>query len=258
MGRTIIGIAILVRALGSSQPAHADFEAGQRAWDAGRTDEALTRWRAAADAGDRRAMLALGRSHLQGLGVIQDYVEAHKWFNLAASRGEAAAQAERDALAAKMTPAQVAKAQERAASWRPGAGRAEGTTDGSASQSIPAASAPGTTMQATAAPPAPDSAADVGPPPPRAIREAQALLGALGYRPGPADGIWGERTAGAYGAFLRDAGLPAAEVLTPEALRAMRAIAKRKGAADAGRAETAAADAPRAPPRAPVPPDALH
>ena len=36
-------------------------------------------------------MLVLGRLHLQGLGVIQDFVEAHKWLNLAASRGEAAA-----------------------------------------------------------------------------------------------------------------------------------------------------------------------
>ena len=99
----------------------ADFEAGQHAWDAGQTEEALTEWRAAAEAGDRRAMLALGRLHLQGLGVVQDYVEAHKWLNLAASRGEAAALEERDALASKMTPAQVATAQQRAAAWRPGA-----------------------------------------------------------------------------------------------------------------------------------------
>ncbi|MCY4467937.1 MAG: SUMF1/EgtB/PvdO family nonheme iron enzyme [Thiotrichales bacterium] len=93
--------------------------------------------------------------------------------------------------------------------------------------------------------------------PPEAIREAQALLGALGYRPGPADGIWGRRTGAAYQAFLRDAGLPAAEILTPEALRAMRAIAEREGAAEAGQPATAAADTPPAPP-APVPPDALH
>ena len=53
------------------------------------------------------------------------------------------------------------------------------------------------------------------------------LLGA--YRLGPADGIWGARTGKAYRAFLRDAGLPTAEMLTPEALRALRAIAKRRG-----------------------------
>ena len=132
--------------------------------------------------------------------MVQDYVQAHVWLNLAASRGEAAALGEREAVAAKMTREQIATAQERAAAWRLGASRAAGAPE-----------------------------ADGGPgevaPSPRAIREAQALLVALGYRPGPADGIWGRRTGRAYQAFLRDAGLPATEALTPEALRAMRAAA---------------------------------
>ena len=67
--------------------ARADYEAGQRAFDAGDTGEAISQWRAAASAEDRRAMLALARLYTRGLGVLQDYVEAHKWFNLAASRG---------------------------------------------------------------------------------------------------------------------------------------------------------------------------
>ena len=108
MGRTTTAMVVLVLALVAAQPARADYEAGQKAWDAGSVGEALIQWRAAADAGDRRAMLALGRLYLQGLGVIQDYVEAHKWLNLAASRGEVAALEERDALAAQMTPAQIA------------------------------------------------------------------------------------------------------------------------------------------------------
>ena len=108
------------------------------------------------------------------------------------------------------------------------------------------------------------AATDAGPPPPRAIREAQALLAGLGYAPGPADGVWGRRTGQAYRAFLRDAGLPDAERLTPEALRALRAIAKRAGVTP-GRATTAAPAAPRASsgagtprPAAAVAPDALH
>ena len=129
MGRTTTAMVVLVLALVAAQPARADYEAGQKAWDAGSVGEALIQWRAAADAGDRRAMLALGRLYLQGLGVIQDYVEAHKWLNLAASRGEVAALEERDALAAQMTPAQIATAQERAATWRPGAGRADGARE---------------------------------------------------------------------------------------------------------------------------------
>ena len=214
----------------------------------------MVQWQAAADAGDRRAMLALGRLHAQGLGVIQDYVEAHKWLNLAASRGEAEALKERDVLAAQMTPAQIATAQERAAAWRPGGSRADGAQETIGAQAAAPVSAP-----------AGASGSDAGPPPPRAIHEAQELLGALGYRPGPADGVWGRRTGAAYQAFLRDSGLPASETLTPEALRAMRAIAGRGDArAKAGPGTTAAADATPAPaetsaPRpAPVRPDALH
>ena len=133
MIRNTIRMAILAAAFISSLPAWADYEARQRAWDAGSVDEALTQWRAAADAGDQRAMRALGRLYLQGLGVIQDYVEAHKWSNLAASRGEAAALEERDALAAKMTPEERAEALRamRAVAGRGGAAGAEtghGTT----------------------------------------------------------------------------------------------------------------------------------
>ena len=256
METTRLAMTVLVVALVATQPARADYEAGQRAWDAGRPDEAVVQWQAAADAGDRRAMLALGRRYFQGLGVIQDYVEAHKWLNLAASRGETAALKERDALAARMTSAQVAAAQERAAAWRPGGIQAGVAQEGTGTQAAPAAPTPA---------PVAGSDSDEGSPPPRAIREAQTLLGALGYRPGPADGVWGRRTGEAYRAFLRDSGLPASETLTPKALRAMRAVAGRGDAsADTGPGTTAAADTVQAPaqtsaPRpAPVRPDALH
>ncbi len=63
-------------------------------------------------------MLALGRLYVQGLGVPQDYVLAHMWFNLAASRGEMEALKEREAVGARMMPQQVAAAQERARGWR--------------------------------------------------------------------------------------------------------------------------------------------
>ena len=127
MIRNAIRTKILAVALIGAPAALTDDAAGQQAWDAGRPAEALSEWRAAANAGDRRAMLALGRRYAQGLGVVQDYEEAHKWLDLAASLGEAAAVEERDALAARMTPQQVATAQERAAAWRPGANRAAGT-----------------------------------------------------------------------------------------------------------------------------------
>ena len=114
-----IRLAVLLMAVVSAPSAWADYKAGQRAWDEGRPDAALTEWQSAAASGDRRAMLALGRLFVQGLGAPQDYVEAHKWLNLAASRGEAAASKERDALTAKMTLEQVATAQAQATAWRP-------------------------------------------------------------------------------------------------------------------------------------------
>ena len=119
MLRITVNTMLVVLALLVVLSARADYEAGRQAWDAGRTHEALAQWQASAATGDPRAMLALGRLHLQGLGVLQDYVEAHKWFNLAASRGDAQALAERDALTEKMTPAQVAEAQALARTWRP-------------------------------------------------------------------------------------------------------------------------------------------
>ena len=205
MNKIAIQTTVWVLTLLAAFSVWADYESGQQAWESGRPAEALVEWQAAADEGDRRAMLALGRLYLQGVGVLQNYVEAHKWFNLAASRGEMDAVAERDALAQKMTAEERAEAQKRALSWQPGASRSVETT------------------------PAATQTQNAGVPPPHAIQEAQQLLKALGYTPGPADGLWGKRTGRAHQAFLRDAGLPAADVLTPESLNAMRTIAKRQG-----------------------------
>ena len=62
----------------------------------------------------------------KGQGVPQDYVQAHMWFNLAASRFSASetkkrdiAVGKRDVLAFLMTPAQLAEAQRLAREWKP-------------------------------------------------------------------------------------------------------------------------------------------
>lgn len=216
MMRWLLGIGVVVALLGGVGTVHAEYENGQRAWDAGRYSEALREWQAAANAGDGKAMLALGRLYKQGLGAPQDYVKAHLWFNLAASRGEAEAVTERDALAACMAPEQIAEAQQQASAWQPHTAQ------------TPAAS---------------ESA---GPPPSKAIREAQELLAALGYKPDPPDGRWGERTVQAYQAFVRDANLPKTDILTPTALKTMRTIVRQAGSVDTSK------------PKAILPPDALH
>ena len=49
-----------------------------------------------------------------GQGVIQDYIRAHMWMNIAASRGFELAANNRDILAKEMTPADISKAQDTA------------------------------------------------------------------------------------------------------------------------------------------------
>ena len=78
--------------------------------------QAVAWLRRAAEQGDALSQTMLGHMHDLGQGVPKDYVQAHMWFNLAASRAENAATRElaskqRDEVAAKMTPAQIAEAQ---------------------------------------------------------------------------------------------------------------------------------------------------
>ena len=70
------------------------------------------------DKWDIVAQSDLGEMYRDGLGVPQDYVRAHMWFNLAASHG-VLGHKDRDELAAKMTPAQIAEAQRLAREWKP-------------------------------------------------------------------------------------------------------------------------------------------
>jgi uncharacterized protein len=86
--------------------------------------QAVAWFRKAADQGFAGAQANLGLAYAQGLGVPQDYAQAHMWYNLTASRSSDAAERalaarERDAVAAKMTPAQIAEAQRLAREWKP-------------------------------------------------------------------------------------------------------------------------------------------
>jgi TPR repeat protein len=49
--------------------------------------------------------------YYQGKGVLQDYVRAHLWFNIAAVGGDSDSTRSRDTTASKMTPQQIAEAQ---------------------------------------------------------------------------------------------------------------------------------------------------
>ena len=49
--------------------------------------------------------------YIKGKGVLQDYVLAHMWFNLAASQGDKLATENREIVAKEITPSQIEKAQ---------------------------------------------------------------------------------------------------------------------------------------------------
>ena len=88
---------------------------------AGQTDvEAL---RAKAEQGHADAQFNLGVMYHDGRGVPQDYAEAHKWANLAASASQGETNERyaklRKLVAQKMTSAQIAEAQRLAREWKP-------------------------------------------------------------------------------------------------------------------------------------------
>ena len=86
--------------------------------------EAVKWYRKAAKQGQADAQNNLGFMYGEGRGVPQDYVQAHIWYNLSASRlppGKDRDQSvqNRDIVAEKMTPAQIAEAQRLAREWKP-------------------------------------------------------------------------------------------------------------------------------------------
>jgi uncharacterized protein len=71
----------------------------------------------AAQTGAPDALFELGMLYATGRDIDADLVTAHKWFNLAAARGNASALTYRVELAREMTADQVAEAQRLAREW---------------------------------------------------------------------------------------------------------------------------------------------
>ncbi|MFV0295222.1 MAG: hypothetical protein ACK5JT_03780 [Hyphomicrobiaceae bacterium] len=72
----------------------------------------------AAQAGMPDALYQLGLMYCSGHGVELDLVEAHKWFNLAAMRGNAEARRYRREISAEMSRREIGDAQRRAREWK--------------------------------------------------------------------------------------------------------------------------------------------
>ena len=63
------------------------------------------------------ALYDLGILYSTGQGVEMDYIQAHKWFNLAALRGVVEARDWRAEIAREMSMDQIAEAQRQAREW---------------------------------------------------------------------------------------------------------------------------------------------
>jgi uncharacterized protein len=71
----------------------------------------------AAEGGAADALYELGLMYCAGREVELDLVQAHKWFNLAAVRGNQDAKVYRQEISSEMTKDQVAEAQRQAREW---------------------------------------------------------------------------------------------------------------------------------------------
>ncbi len=67
--------------------------------------------------GSSDALFQLGLLYCVGRDVDVDLVEAHKWFNLAALRGNADAKRYRLEISREMTKTEISRAQRRAREW---------------------------------------------------------------------------------------------------------------------------------------------
>ena len=81
-------------------------------------DRLAAKWyRKAADQGDYKSQIIIGDMYIRGVGVIQDKVLAHMWFNIANIEDSYLAREKMDRIAKEMSPSQIEKAQDMAREW---------------------------------------------------------------------------------------------------------------------------------------------
>ena len=85
--------------------------------------EAAKWYRRAADQGYASAQHSLGLAYAGGRGVPRDDVESYMWLTLAGAGFETKVYADRDVVAARMTPDQILMAEELLREWKPAAPR---------------------------------------------------------------------------------------------------------------------------------------
>lgn len=227
-------ILLLIFLVSAGQVRAADLATGLAAYERQDYQTALGQLMQLAEAGDPDAQFVMGRMFARGEGVLQDYVEAHKWYNLASSRGQRLAVASRDALATQMTSEQIAQAQELARAWRP-LGRAS-----LSSPSPPAGGNDRAVLDGLSTPPATTPVPVLGSSPAVAgqddtaedtqeeelnetlIANIQLELKRLGYPMSIVDGRLGGQTVEAIEAYQRNNRLPVTGTASQQLLQHLR------------------------------------
>ena len=106
----VIGLSLWMGA--TTSVSAQNFDKGGTAFRSGDLKAALREWRPLAEQGHASAQLNLGVAYELGAGVVQDYVKAHMWSNIAAANGEANGSQLRGKVAKMMTAADISKAQQ--------------------------------------------------------------------------------------------------------------------------------------------------
>jgi hypothetical protein len=211
-----IGLLAVLMLLAHAPALAADLGRGIDAFERGDDDTARVELAPLARAGDREAQYVFGFMHALGRGVPADLVRAHMWFNLAASSGKSGAAEARERVATRMSPQQIATAQQMAMSFTPTPVASSGSGFGSWNQ--PAQGLPtGREL----------------------VRAIQQGLADLGFQPGVADGLMGRRTREAIVAFQGQRGL------TPDPEPSQALLQAIRSAADEGMRASAPAPASR-------------
>ncbi|MCL7942184.1 CIA30 family protein [Halomonas sp. ATCH28] len=202
-GMTVIikALALSLILVGSVGLASADYTEGMRYYERQEYRQALQEFGEAARSGDADAQYMLGRLHEAGNGTTQDFVQAHKWYNLAAARGHRHAAEARDSLAGRMTTGQVAEAQQATRGWEP--------EESPSSQATPQSRPDIETLSDR-----------------QGVAEIQRELNRLGYDAGPVDGAMGSRTRNAIREYQADQDMAQDGRATADLLRRLREAQK--------------------------------
>ncbi len=180
-------------ALTSADDTYAD---ALRSYERQEHRQALQMFDRLATSGDAEAQYMLGQMHEAGQGTLQDFVEAHKWYNLAAARGHRHAATARDAVAARMTAQQISEAHQAARAWQP---------RGTPLRVAPEPAPPVETLSGR-----------------QLVAEVQRELNRLGYQAGPVDGLMGTRSRNAIRDYQGTVGLAQDGQPTPALLARLR------------------------------------